>query len=659
MNIGPIPFLNIELPDIIELKGIEQTYDNGKTYVLKDLNFIIEDVPSQGQFVVILGTSGCGKCVAKGTWIRADAGIRRIEDIVKHRDHGIVKTSGHKILVNNKIEEISHLYYGGIKDTIRITTKEGYELEGSVNHPVKCNGKWVKLKNIMIGDKVLFDNTPSIFQYSYSKRIILPRATKKFISIRKKIQKYNSMGLNCREISKLVPFSYAHVLRIVKENVKNYNFRVPLFLSSDIAYYIGLIAGDGSISDQASFTNMDSQLIENFITYTKRYFRIDCTISHKKGSPAKLIRPKENDRYTEWLMSVFGGKVNSDTKDVPKIIRISSYKHQLAFLQGLFDTDGSATEGRAEISLNSKGLIDFVCNMLSSLGIEYSIKKRKKSYRVFTKKSDKISVLFRLKRKITEATYTNKKVPIYNIPRKIVKIEKGSNEVFDLTNPTSESFIANGFHVHNSTVLRFISGLQEPTSGEILIHGKPRNDKTRIGMVFQQYSSFPWLSVLENIALGLKYKGVSKTERENRAREMLKLVDLEDHANKYAKYPTLSGGQLQRVAIARSLIVNPEILLMDEPFGALDSHTRMKMQELLAQLWLKLQLTCVFVTHDISEAVFLADEIWLMRSRPGCIVEKMKIDFPVDRPKSIKRTPRFTEYVAYIEDRLTQLGELK
>lgn len=647
-----IQFDNTALPDIVELKNISMSYDGGKSHIIKDLNFLVEDKPNQGQFVVILGLSGCGKCIAKGTWIRSDIGIRRIEDIIEHRDIGLLKTNKHGVLVNNKKEKISHLYYGGIKNTIRITTAEGYELEGSLNHPIKCEGRWVELKDIKIGDKVLFDNYPCMFKDSSDQRVTLPKASKKFVSVRKKIHRYLNMGLNCREISKLIPISHAHVLRIKKENVKKYYFRVPSFLSTDIAYYLGLIAGDGSISDQSSFTNMDAQLIETFIRYSKKYFYVDCTTSYKKDTRAVLIRPLENDRYSEWLINVFGGKVNSDTKDVPKIIRLSSYKHQMAFLQGLFDTDGSASNGRAEISLNSKYLIDFVCNMLSSLGIEYSIKKRKKSFRVFTKKSDKVSILFRLKRKVEEATYSNKKAPVYNIPRKIIRIENSSSEVFDLTNPISESFIANGFLVHNSTLLRFICGLQKPTSGEVLIKGKPRTDDCHIGMVFQQYSSFPWLSVLDNVALGLKYKGVPKKERHEKAMEMIKIVGLDGHENKYAKYPTLSGGQLQRVAIARSLVADPEILLMDEPFGALDLNTRLQMQDLLCEIWTKLRSTIIFVTHDLPEAVYLGDDIYIMRACPGMIVEKIKVDLPLHRTRDIKRSASFMDIVNCVEGRM-------
>src|ERR1700677_5117201 len=135
-----------------------------------------------------------------------------------------------------------------------------------------------------------------------------------------------------------------------------------------------------------------------------------------------------------------------------------------------------------------------------------------------------------------------------------------------------------------STLLRYISGLQTPTKGDVCLHGKTRTQNDRVGMVFQKYSSLPWRTVLENVEMGLEYQNASAKDRRDRALEMLSLVELEEHANKFAQYPTLSGGQLQRVAIARSLVTNPSILLMDEPFGALDVKTRLKMQELIQEI---------------------------------------------------------------------------
>jgi len=210
-----------------------------------------------------------------------------------------------------------------------------------------------------------------------------------------------------------------------------------------------------------------------------------------------------------------------------------------------------------------------------------------------------------------------------------------------------------------SSVLRYISGLQEPTSGQVLIKGKPRGTlpltEDRVSMVFQQYSSLPWYTVLENVTLGLKFIGINKKDRDDRAREIIKFVGLEGHENKYAQYPTLSGGQLQRVAIARSLLANPEILLLDEPFGALDIMTRRNMQELLIKVWKNLKSTMIFVTHDVSEAVYLADEIWLMSSNPGRIVERLTIPLDPNRTTEIKRTAAFTDLVYMVEDRLLNL----
>ena len=162
-----------------------------------------------------------------------------------------------------------------------------------------------------------------------------------------------------------------------------------------------------------------------------------------------------------------------------------------------------------------------------------------------------------------------------------------------------------------STVLRYIAGLQKPTAGSVLINDKEVSEDNRVAMVFQQYSSLPWLTVLDNVSLALEFKGISDKEKKAKALEMIELVGLAGHENKYAQYPTLSGGQLQRVAIARSLIANPEILLMDEPFGALDINTRLQMQDLLTGLWHKFHPTIIFVTHDISEAVYLGDDIFL------------------------------------------------
>lgn len=209
-----------------------------------------------------------------------------------------------------------------------------------------------------------------------------------------------------------------------------------------------------------------------------------------------------------------------------------------------------------------------------------------------------------------------------------------------------------------STLLRYIAGLQQPTAGEVLIKGKPVGDDNRVSMVFQQYSSLPWMTVLDNVGLALRYKGVKKKERDERAMELIKMVGLEGHEKKYAQYPTLSGGQLQRVAIARSLLANPEILLMDEPFGALDIKTRLQMQDLLAEIWEKFHSTIIFVTHDISEAVYLGDDIYILKAQPSQVVEHIHVDLPLKRDRATKRDPRYTEIVHHVEDRMIHVSEM-
>ncbi len=209
-----------------------------------------------------------------------------------------------------------------------------------------------------------------------------------------------------------------------------------------------------------------------------------------------------------------------------------------------------------------------------------------------------------------------------------------------------------------STLLRYIAGLQEPTTGTVKVKGKPVGADNRVSMVFQQYSSLPWMSVLDNVSLAMRYKGISEKERNEKAMEIIEIMGLKGHEHKYAQYPTLSGGQLQRVAIGRSLLANSEILLMDEPFGALDVKTRLQMQDLLTSIWNKMHPTIIFVTHDISEAVYLAEDIYILKSAPSHIAEHIHVDLPFNRTRQIKRDPRFIELVHEVEDRMVSVGEL-
>src|SRR3990167_10566916 len=196
-----------------------------------------------------------------------------------------------------------------------------------------------------------------------------------------------------------------------------------------------------------------------------------------------------------------------------------------------------------------------------------------------------------------------------------------------------------------STLLRYIAGLQKPTEGQVLLNGLvPKHDNHGVAMVFQQYSSLPCYQVWENVALPLVYKGLSWKDARPDAYEVLDHVGLKGQEQKYAKYPTLSGGQLQSVAIARSLVAHPDIILMDEPFGALDTKTRLEMQLLVYRIWADMHPTIVFVTHDIAEAVFLADDIYVMRARPGQIVEHFP-GLTMPRTPDVKQSGEFLRQV--------------
>jgi NitT/TauT family transport system ATP-binding protein len=208
-----------------------------------------------------------------------------------------------------------------------------------------------------------------------------------------------------------------------------------------------------------------------------------------------------------------------------------------------------------------------------------------------------------------------------------------------------------------STILRYITGLQQPTSGEVIIYGKPKTEDDRIPMIFQQYSSLEHYSVIKNVALPLLDKGVNKTEAFDRAEEMIKVVDLVGHEKKWAKSPLLSGGQLQRVAIARSLVANPKILVLDEPFSALDIKTRNELQNVLLKLFRndKIDVTFILVTHDIREAVYLSNKLFMMKSGPGQIHKQFSIDLGKNRDQDIKYSTQYNNYVQMVEREFSTL----
>jgi NitT/TauT family transport system ATP-binding protein len=193
-----------------------------------------------------------------------------------------------------------------------------------------------------------------------------------------------------------------------------------------------------------------------------------------------------------------------------------------------------------------------------------------------------------------------------------------------------------------STLLNIVAGFVQPSAGEIRLDGAPvRKPGSDRGVVFQQYSLFPWLSVRKNVEFGLRMQGVSPSKRETTARTLLGLAGLLSFENYYPDQ--LSGGMKQRVGIVRALATSPQVLLMDEPFGALDAQTRVVMQEILTNMWQKFRISVLFVTHDIDEAIFLSDRIYVMTARPGRI--KAQIAVPLPRP----RTPEMTYNPAFIE----------
>ena len=198
-----------------------------------------------------------------------------------------------------------------------------------------------------------------------------------------------------------------------------------------------------------------------------------------------------------------------------------------------------------------------------------------------------------------------------------------------------------------STLLNIIAGLLEPTSGTVYLDGKPiEGPGMERGVVFQQYALFPWRTVLKNVMFGPEMKKMPKNQAEEIARKYIKAVGLEGFENSYPK--ELSGGMKQRVAIARAYAANPEVLLMDEPFGALDAQTRVQLQTELLNTWEKEKKTCFFITHDVDEAIILAQRVVIMSARPGRIKKIVNIDIPYPRTQETKSDPRFLELKAEI-----------
>ena len=199
-----------------------------------------------------------------------------------------------------------------------------------------------------------------------------------------------------------------------------------------------------------------------------------------------------------------------------------------------------------------------------------------------------------------------------------------------------------------STLLNIVAGFVKPGTGTALLDGaaikRPGSDR---GVVFQQYSLFPWLSVRKNVEFGLKMQGVPASTRETSARTLLGLAGLLAFENHYPDQ--LSGGMKQRVGIVRALATSPQVLLMDEPFGALDAQTRVVMQEILTNMWQKFRISVLFITHDIEESIFLSDRIYVMTARPGRIKAEIAVPLPRPHTAEMTSTPQFIGLVQQIK----------
>ncbi len=207
-----------------------------------------------------------------------------------------------------------------------------------------------------------------------------------------------------------------------------------------------------------------------------------------------------------------------------------------------------------------------------------------------------------------------------------------------------------------STIARLLAGLDTPTSGEILVEGKPiTGPSPDRGMVFQKYTLFPWLTVAKNIMFALTVQGSNRRTAESEAMQWVEMIGLAEFANRYPH--ELSGGMQQRVAIARSLAARPKVLLMDEPFGALDAQTRRRMQRHLLEICEHVDITVVFITHDLDEAIFLADRVLVLKPNPGEVQALLDVPLPKPRLLDHQSSPEFVELRCKVESMIHKTEE--
>lgn len=600
-------FVDTELPNILELKNITQVYENGHT-VFKDFHFLVEDKPDQGQFIGLLGTSGC---------VDADTEYFNGRVWVRIADY----KSGDKVL--------------------QYTTKKVAELV-SPSQYIKVPCTHLNLIQTNYGvDQCICDDHRVVYVDRRSQTGLRPFS---FLSISGKelVRKQKELKNGFRGTF-LTTFAFSGKGISLTEN--HIRLMVAVIADGHFPKHLQTNYCQVNLKKQRKIDRLQQLLNNCAIPY-------NITPKNKAGYTIITFQaPKKEKHYSaDWYnctktqLSIICDEVlrwGGCTRQVRRTFS-TTIKDSADFIQFAF----SATGTRATISCSNRVSTTYHTG-------DKNYVRKSKEYAVIIANNALVSLQ---NNKATKKVF--KKYKTIDGYKYCFTVNSGmlvlrrNNKIFITGN------------CGKSTLLRYICGLQKPTSGEVLVNSKPVSSGAQAGMVFQQYSSMPWYTVYQNVELALRYKGISKKDRRGEVLRLIEQVGLKGHEHKYAQYPILSGGQLQRVAIARSLANKPKILLMDEPFGALDVKTRLQMQELVAKVWLDLsaessETTVIFVTHDIAEAVFLGDDVFLMKSNPGEIKYYHHIDLPLDRTRDIKRDAYFNQMVYQIEDEMFELSSVK